>query len=372
MYVAVALAVALVLRRGDVAGVMLGIVVGVTLICTYALATRLFQDRFDTYDDRIDAYRLAAPLGYWNSLGLLASIGIIAALDSSPTRGARLPPSWPPAWFRSQPRRCTSRSHVGHGLLLRSASRRRLRLDPRRLRFLWTSFAVAVPSAACLAYASTFASLTEPGSVPAAASRDGHRVAVVVGGAVAGAVLAGMLARLVARRVPLSARLRTRSNAALAAAVAVLVAGSLVAIGGPAAAVDGLQRSIRRRGERGIRSERSAVQHLGQRQGGAAPGRLGCGSGPTRSRQWLGHVRVPLVRAATESTSSCVTATPSTWRRSRSSASSASRFSCPRSVLPARRSAPCASRAVSSRVRSVRSSPGAPLRASTGTGRWWR
>ena len=242
VYVAVALAVALVLRRGDVAGVMLGIVVGVTLICTYALATRLFQDRFDTYDDRIDAYRLAAPLGYWNSLGLLASIGIIAALGLV-AHSRRTAPSVVAAGM--VPVAATTLYFTysrGAWAALAIGFTAAAATDPRRLRFLWTSFAVAVPSAACLAYASTFASLTEPGSVPAAASRDGHRVAVVVGGAVAGAVLAGMLARLVARRVPLSAKLRTRTNAALAAAVVVLVAGSLVAIGGPASAVDGLQR----------------------------------------------------------------------------------------------------------------------------------
>ena len=241
VYVAVALAVALVLRRGDVAGVVLGIVVGVTLICTYALATRLFQDRFDTYDDRIDAYRLAAPLGYWNSLGLLASIGIITALGliahSRRTAPAVVAAGMVPVAATTLYFTFSRGAWVALAIGFAAATA----TDPRRLRFLWTSFAVAVPSAACIAYASTFASLTEPGSVPAAAIRDGHRVAVVVCGVAAGSVLAGILARLVARRVPLSAKLRTRTNIALAAAVAVLAAGSLVAIGGPAAAADSLR-----------------------------------------------------------------------------------------------------------------------------------
>jgi O-Antigen ligase len=241
VYVAVALAVALVLRRGDVGGVVLGIVVGVGLICTYALATRLFQDRFDTYDDRIDAYRLAAPLGYWNSLGLLASIGIITALGLL-AHSRRTAPALVAAGI--VPVAATTLYFTfsrGAWLSLAIGFVAATATDPRRLRFLWTSFAVAVPSAACIAYASTFASLTEPGSARAAAIRDGHRVAAVVGAVVAGSVVAGMLARLVARRVPLSAKLRTRTNVALAAAVAVLAAGSLVAIGGPAAAADSLR-----------------------------------------------------------------------------------------------------------------------------------
>ena len=80
VYVALALAVALVLRRGDGPAVLAGIALGVTLVCTYALATRLLPDRLHTFDDAIDSYRLAAPLGYWNSLGLLAVLGVLAAL----------------------------------------------------------------------------------------------------------------------------------------------------------------------------------------------------------------------------------------------------------------------------------------------------
>lgn len=241
VYVAVVLAVALVLRRGDVAGVVLGIVVGVGLICGYALATRLFQDRFDTYDDRIDAYRLAVPLGYWNSLGLLASIGVIAALGvvahSRRTAPAIVAAGTAPVAATTLYFTFSRGAWVALAIGLAAATA----ADPRRLRFLWASLAVSMPSAACVAYASTFASLTEPGSAPAAAIRDGHRLALVVGIGVAGSVIAGMLARHVARRVPLSARGRTRTSVALATAVVVFVAGSLVAIGGPAAAADDLR-----------------------------------------------------------------------------------------------------------------------------------
>jgi MFS family permease len=61
VYVALALAVAFVLRRGDETGVLAGIAVGTTFVCSYSLATRLFPDRFDTFDDPIILYRLAEP-----------------------------------------------------------------------------------------------------------------------------------------------------------------------------------------------------------------------------------------------------------------------------------------------------------------------
>ena len=80
VYIALALALALVLRRGDTAGVIGGAVLGVTLVCGYALATRLFPDRIESSVDAIDTNRLAAPVGYWNALGLLAVLGLLAAL----------------------------------------------------------------------------------------------------------------------------------------------------------------------------------------------------------------------------------------------------------------------------------------------------
>ena len=80
VYVALALAVALVLRRGDGPGVFAGTFVGIAVISSYGLATRLFPDRFDTVEDPFNAYRLAEPLGYWNAFALLSAIGAILAV----------------------------------------------------------------------------------------------------------------------------------------------------------------------------------------------------------------------------------------------------------------------------------------------------
>src|SRR5438105_6750019 len=47
--------------------------------CAYGLATRLFPERLGTFDP-LAGYRLAAPIGYWNGVGILAAIGISLCL----------------------------------------------------------------------------------------------------------------------------------------------------------------------------------------------------------------------------------------------------------------------------------------------------
>ncbi len=81
VYVAIALAiVVLVLRRGDSAGVMAGLVAGVAVVCSYALATRHLSRRARVVRRRPTLeYRLSTPVGYWNSLGLLAAMVFVAA-----------------------------------------------------------------------------------------------------------------------------------------------------------------------------------------------------------------------------------------------------------------------------------------------------
>lgn len=241
VYVSVALAVALVLRRGDGRGVVGGILVGAALICGYALATRLFQDRFDTYVNRVDEYRLAAPLGYWNSLGLLASIGIITALGvASHARrllaavaAAAVVPILAATLYFTFSRGAWGALAIG--LVVAGVS------DPRRVRFLWTSLVLAGPSIFCVAYASGLGSLTEGGSPRAAAVRDGHRLAVVVCLVVVASALAGALAWFVAQRIDMQARTRRRLNVGLAATAALVAGGILWASGGPSGAADELR-----------------------------------------------------------------------------------------------------------------------------------
>jgi O-antigen ligase len=238
VYVAVALAVALVLRRGDAPGVLAGVVLGVALVLAYALATRLFPDRLETYDDPTLAYRLAQPLGYWNSLGLLAAIGILVALGfvaharraTASLAGAAILPVLATTLYFTFSRGAWAALAVG--LIGTIAT------DPRRLRLTWVSLVVAMPSAVTIAYASRHHALTTEDAPVAAAAREGHRVAGFVAAAVIVSMVAAVAARAVSRRVPVRLRVRRVFDAALAGGAAVGVVVALVVAGGPAAAAD--------------------------------------------------------------------------------------------------------------------------------------
>jgi O-Antigen ligase len=242
VYVALALAVALVLRRGDGPGVLAGLSLGVTLICAYALGTRLLPDRFHSYDDPVTSYRLAAPLGYWNSLGLLAAVGVLVALGfvaharRTPlalASAGMIPIATTTLYFTFSRGSWVA---LTLGVLVATAA------DPRRIRLLWTSFVVAVPAAACVAYASTFDALTTENAPAAAAERAGHRVALVVCAVIAVSAFAAWGARWVSRHVEVSARGRRRFAIVLASLAVAAVVGALLAAGGPSAAADSLRQ----------------------------------------------------------------------------------------------------------------------------------
>jgi O-antigen ligase len=242
VYVAVALAITLVLRRGDAPGVLAGAGLGVLIVCGYALATRLFPDRFDAYDDPIVSYRLAEPLGYWNALGLLATLGLLLAIGFvaharrvAPVlvAAAAIPVLATTLYF-------TFSRGAWAALILGIAVA--VVLDPRRLRLIWVALLVAVPSGVCVAYASRLDALTTENALPAAAAREGHRLAVVVAVAAVASVFAAVAARAVARRRAVSPRSRRVFDVALGGLAVATVAVVIVGVGGPAAAVDKLER----------------------------------------------------------------------------------------------------------------------------------
>jgi O-antigen ligase len=242
VYVALALAVALVLRRGDGPAVLAGLCLGVTVICTYALGTRLLPDRFHTYDDPVTSYRLAAPLGYWNSLGLLAAMGMLVALGFA-AHARRTPLALASAGMI--PIASTTLYFTfsrGSWIALTLGFVAATAADPRRIRLLWTSLLVAVPAAVCVAYTSTFDALTTEDASAAAARHAGHRVALALCAAIVASALVAWGARWVARRVEVSARGRRRFAVALAALAVALFLGTLVAAGGPSAAADSLRQ----------------------------------------------------------------------------------------------------------------------------------
>jgi hypothetical protein len=241
VYVAVALGVALVLRRGDGPSVTVGAFIGVCVVTTYGLATRLLPDRFDTSVDVFNATRLAEPLGYWNAFGLLTAIGAILAVGivAHARRGASalaagaITPLFLVALYLSFSR--------GSWLALFFGLAATVALDPRRVTVLWTVIALASPAAVGVAYASRLDALTTD-KVPAAdVASDGHRLTAVLAGLVLASALLAWLAHRVARRVSVTARFRLGVSVAMAACSVVVAVGALVAVGGPRSVVTELR-----------------------------------------------------------------------------------------------------------------------------------
>lgn len=241
VYISLALAVALVLRRGDGAGVLAGGLVGITLVSGYGLTRRLLPEHFAAEPDPIFLNRLAEPLGFPNSLGALAAIGLLISLGFvSHSRGRAAPAA---AAFAAPILATTlyltfSRAALGAlgvGLVAMIA------IDPRRLAVLSSALVVAMPSGAAVFYASRHDALTRAGNPSVdAVSAAGRRVMIVllvcsIAGAAAGMLVSGPMRR----RVP--SRSVQRSVIATLVVVALLFTGSaIVAVGGPSRGVDRL------------------------------------------------------------------------------------------------------------------------------------
>jgi O-antigen ligase len=241
VYVAVALAIALVLRRGDGPAVTAGVFVGVTLAATYGLVTRLFPDRFDTSIDVFNATRLAEPLGYWNAFGLVTAIGAILAvgLVAHARRrrfaivGGACAPIFLVALYLSFSR--------GSWVALFFGMAATIALDPRRITMLWAVLALAPASVVGVAYASRLDALTTD-EVPAAdVARDGHRLAAALAALIVASAILGWAAHRIARAVPAAARVRRGFAIVLGATAAVAAAAAVLAVGGPASAVTELR-----------------------------------------------------------------------------------------------------------------------------------
>jgi O-Antigen ligase len=78
-------------RRSELAWLTFAFELAIAGIATYALSTRLFPDSLAAFDP-FAIYRLSSPIGYWNGLGILCVIGLLAGLavvSGLPSRSAR-------------------------------------------------------------------------------------------------------------------------------------------------------------------------------------------------------------------------------------------------------------------------------------------
>ena len=231
LYVAVAAALVLVVRRVDVEPLLGGTLIGIFLPAGYGLLTRLFPDRIGVFDP-IAGYRLQEPIGYWNALGLFAAMGAALALGFAARgsllvralAGASLPILLATTYFTFSRGAWLA---LGVGLVVAVA------IDPRRLHLLAVALVVAPASGLAVWLASRQDALTRTDAPLSAATDEGHRLALYL------LVLAGLSALAAAafgfaeRRVTLPRAVPLAFAGALAL---IVVAGSITVFaryGGP-------------------------------------------------------------------------------------------------------------------------------------------
>jgi len=159
--------------------VLAGVAAAAFGACAYGLGTRLFPERLGTFDP-LAGYRLAAPIGYWNGVGIVAAIGVALCLGFA-LRGRRpaaralgaaaVPPLATALYFTF------SRGSIVAFLVGLAAA---AALDPRRLQLLSGLLVLAPATGLALLAASHSHALTHRRAVLAQASQEGHRLAVVL------------------------------------------------------------------------------------------------------------------------------------------------------------------------------------------------
>jgi tetratricopeptide (TPR) repeat protein len=228
VYLTAIFALLLIASRRSVPQLIGGLLVAITLISAYALATRLVPERLGSFD-YLAGNRLARPLGYWNALGIFTAMGGLLALEiaararvvaARALAASALPILLPTLYFTFGRGPWVA---LGAGLLAALA------LDTRRLQLISTLLVLAPATFVAVWLASRSGALTSAAPRLADASREGHRLAAaILGLAVAAGLSALVLARFEGRLAALSqARLiygAAIGVAALAGAIAIFAA----------------------------------------------------------------------------------------------------------------------------------------------------
>jgi hypothetical protein len=230
LYVAALLAVLLLASKRSPDVIVAALLAAVTGVAAYSLTSRLLPDRVGSYPPS-EGYQLAAPIGYWNGLGILAALGILLAVGVAAHA----------AQFKSRAAAALAVVVLAPTLYFTFSRGALLALaiggvamaivDPRRSRLGATALAVLVAPAIAIWLASRDDALTTAGAPLADAAREGHRLAALLLplGLLAVIVLAGLW--LAEQRLVVSRRVRRGIATALLAAV-IACLGVLVARSG--------------------------------------------------------------------------------------------------------------------------------------------
>lgn len=209
--------------RKCASSILTGLLGAIAVVTGYALATRLLPDVLG-YDGS-DPYRLARPLGYWNSLGIFASMGVVlaagfaghAATRTLRALGAALLPVLFTALALTYSR--------GAWIALAAGALCAIAFSPQRLRLAVTLVALAPPSAVAvwLAFRADGLATRAPFDLTVDAGR--RFLALLVLLAAASAAMSVLAERAAGRiRVGQRARRAVGVAAAVATVVAILLA----------------------------------------------------------------------------------------------------------------------------------------------------
>ena len=232
IYVSAALAGIFLVRSRSYAALLAGVWGGVSLICSYALLTRLFPSRFGVFDTLADN-RLSEPLGYWNALGVLAALGTVLALGLA-ARGRT-------ALLRALAAGSTAVLALalyftfsrGAWIALAAGLVAAFVLDRRRLHLLCV-LAVLAPSAAAAVWVASHAEgMTRVSPSLSLAARDGRRLAWIVAALAVASALAVVVLAAAERRIRVSRRAQLAFGAVLLAVVAATLIGVFARYGSP-------------------------------------------------------------------------------------------------------------------------------------------
>jgi O-antigen ligase len=220
LYLATAAALLLLLRGGDARAVVGAVTASVTIVSAAALIDRLVAVNPLPYQ------RLGGPVGYWNTLGVLAAAGVCLAVSlvaHERHRAVRAAaggavPMLVAALYLTFSR--GSWAALVIGLAVTAAT------DARRRELAGAVAATALPGAVVVGCGALADALTTPVAPQAAVEGDAHRYAVAIVLACAASAALAVLAPRLGARLPRFSFRRVAVPALLcAAAIAVLVAG---------------------------------------------------------------------------------------------------------------------------------------------------
>ena len=243
VYVAGIGAVLVVVRAQSYRHLLAGTLAAVVLISGYALLTRLFPERLGT-TDLTAGYRLEAPLGYWNALGIFAVMGTLLALGFAArgrhplvrgVAGATTVVLLPTMYFTFS---------RGAWLSLAAALVVLIVMERRRLQMITTILVIAPWSALAIWSASHTRALTTTTTTIASESSAGHRYFLTLMLLFVTAGVAAYALAVIATRVH-PTRTESRAYAATLGFVALLgVAAVLARFGSPIQMVDHVYRGF--------------------------------------------------------------------------------------------------------------------------------